>query len=526
MTPPGRAAGARAPGRGGRVQLRRRLQRQPAGACASGPHQAWVQISVGCNCVCAYCIVPSVRGRERSRPLADVVDEVERAGRRRGARGDAARAERELLRAGPAPRRAGDLRRAAAGGRRRRRASGASATPAPIPRTCAPTSSPRWPSAPRCASTCTCRPSPGSTRVLKAMRRTYSRERYLELVARLRDAIPDLSLTTDLIVGFPGETEAGLRARRCRLVEECGYDGAYTFLYSPRPGTEAGERLADDVAAGGQARAHRAPGGGGAGARRRGARRRFVGSDRARCWSRGRRAPTPRGCAGACARTSRSTSPAIGRAGIAGPGAVDGSTSTTLSGHQVGRAARRRRPSPPPEVLALFGPTAAGKSALAHAAALALGGEIVVADPFQRYRGLEIAADSPRAAQLAEVPHHGVGDLDARPRRSTAAGFARVAHAAIDARPRRRARAGRRAAAPGSTCAPRWPIWASRTSAEPELRDVGRGAWRSTTPPAALARARRARPGARPSASTPPTRAALARALRGGRRRRRPRRGR
>lgn len=80
----------------------------------------------------------------------------------------------------------------------------------------------------------------------------------------------------------------------------------------------------------------------------------------------------------------------------------------------------------------IAGPTASGKSALAHAAALALDGEIVVADPFQRYRGLEIAADCPSAAQMAEVPYHAVGDL-ALDRRSTAAGFARLAHEAIDA---------------------------------------------------------------------------------------------
>ena len=77
------------------------------------------------------------------------------------------------------------------------------------------------------------------------------------------------------------------------------------------------------------------------------------------------------------------------------------------------------------------GPTASGKSALAHAAARELGGEIVVADPFQRYRGLEIAADSPSARERAEVPYHAVGDL-ALTERSTAAGFARLAHDAID----------------------------------------------------------------------------------------------
>ena len=78
----------------------------------------------------------------------------------------------------------------------------------------------------------------GSTRVLKAMRRTYSRERYLRLVDELRAAIPDLALTTDLIVGFPGETEAEFE-ETVSAVEEVGYDGAFTFVYSPRQGTEA-----------------------------------------------------------------------------------------------------------------------------------------------------------------------------------------------------------------------------------------------------------------------------------------------
>jgi tRNA dimethylallyltransferase len=84
-----------------------------------------------------------------------------------------------------------------------------------------------------------------------------------------------------------------------------------------------------------------------------------------------------------------------------------------------------------PRVLALFGPTAAGKSALAHVAALALGGEVVVADPFQRYRGLEIAADAPRPHEHAAVPYHLVGDLDLA-ESSTAAGFARRATAVVD----------------------------------------------------------------------------------------------
>jgi tRNA-2-methylthio-N6-dimethylallyladenosine synthase len=78
----------------------------------------------------------------------------------------------------------------------------------------------------------------GSSRILKAMRRTYSRERFVRLAGELRAAIPDLALTTDLIVGFPGETEEDFRATM-EAVEEVGFDGAFTFVFSPRQGTEA-----------------------------------------------------------------------------------------------------------------------------------------------------------------------------------------------------------------------------------------------------------------------------------------------
>lgn len=209
-------------------------------------HQAWVQISVGCNCVCAYCIVPTVRGRERSRPAADVVDEVARLagegvtevtllGQNVNSYGrDIPRAERatfaELLRAV-----------AAIDGIRRVRYT------SPHPKDMREDVIAAMAECPEVCEHLHLPAQSGSTRVLKAMRRTYSRERYLDLVHRLRDAIPDLSLTTDLIVGFPGETEAEF-AETLSLVQECGYDGAYTFLYSPRPGTEAAENLPDDVA--------------------------------------------------------------------------------------------------------------------------------------------------------------------------------------------------------------------------------------------------------------------------------------
>src|SRR5206468_9146836 len=78
----------------------------------------------------------------------------------------------------------------------------------------------------------------GSSRILKTMRRTYSRERYLRLVEEMRAAIPDLALSTDLIVGFPGETQADFE-ETLEVVEEVGFDGAFTFVFSPRHGTEA-----------------------------------------------------------------------------------------------------------------------------------------------------------------------------------------------------------------------------------------------------------------------------------------------
>jgi len=89
----------------------------------------------------------------------------------------------------------------------------------------------------------------GATRVLKAMRRTYSRERYRRLVDELRASIPDLALTTDIIVGFPGETEEDFR-ETLEVVEEVGFDGAFTFVYSPRAGTEAAampDQVPDEV---------------------------------------------------------------------------------------------------------------------------------------------------------------------------------------------------------------------------------------------------------------------------------------
>jgi tRNA-2-methylthio-N6-dimethylallyladenosine synthase len=80
----------------------------------------------------------------------------------------------------------------------------------------------------------------GSSAVLRAMRRTYDRERYLDRVALIREHVPDVALSTDIIVGFPGETEADFE-QTLDVVEAIGYDGAFTFIFSPRRGTQAGD---------------------------------------------------------------------------------------------------------------------------------------------------------------------------------------------------------------------------------------------------------------------------------------------
>src|SRR5204863_2353694 len=195
--------------------------------------QAWVQISMGCNSKCSYCIVPSVRGREQSRRPGEIVAEVT---------GLARDGVREITLLGQNVNSYGrdvggsfdELLRAcdAVDGIERIRFT------SPHPKDFR---APVIAAMAECASVCEHAHLPlqsGSTRVLKAMRRTYSRERYLRLVEELRATIPDLALTTDLIVGFPGETEEEFE-ETVSAVEEVGYDGAFTFVYSPRQGTEA-----------------------------------------------------------------------------------------------------------------------------------------------------------------------------------------------------------------------------------------------------------------------------------------------
>ncbi len=210
--------------------------------------QAWVQISMGCNSRCSYCIVPSVRGREQSRRPGDVVSEVSTL---------AADGVREITLLGQNVNSYGrdlpldsridfaGLLRACDGVEGIERIRFTSPHPkdfrAPVIDAMA-----------ACVSVCEHAHLPlqsGSTRILKAMRRTYGRDRYVRLAGEMRAAIPDLALTTDLIVGFPGETERDFE-ETIEVVEEVGFDSAFTFVFSPRRGTEAAEmpdQVPDDV---------------------------------------------------------------------------------------------------------------------------------------------------------------------------------------------------------------------------------------------------------------------------------------
>ena len=202
------------------------------------PFQGWLQISVGCNCACSYCIVPSTRGREVSRPFAELlaetramaadgVREVTLLGQNVNSYGRDLRPERatfaQLLReidaidgieriryTSPHPK---DMR------------EDVIRAHAELVSVCEHIHLPL---------------QSGSSRILKAMRRTYDRERYLDRVALIREHVPDAALTTDIIVGFPGETEEDF-TQTLEVVERVGYDSAFTFLFSPRRGTEAAE---------------------------------------------------------------------------------------------------------------------------------------------------------------------------------------------------------------------------------------------------------------------------------------------
>jgi tRNA-2-methylthio-N6-dimethylallyladenosine synthase len=204
------------------------------------PYQAWVQVMSGCTNYCSYCIVPYVRGPERSRSAdelvaevrglaADGVREVTLLGQNVNAYGSDLRRQGEKR----APGFAGLLRRLdAVDGLERIRfmtshpkdlSDDLVEAMAQLPSVCEHVHLPA---------------QAGSDRVLRAMRRGYTAAEYLQRVTALRTAVPEVSITTDLIAGFPGETEDDFQ-RTLDLVREAAFDAAFTFVYSPRSGTDA-----------------------------------------------------------------------------------------------------------------------------------------------------------------------------------------------------------------------------------------------------------------------------------------------
>jgi tRNA-2-methylthio-N6-dimethylallyladenosine synthase len=220
------------------------------------PYAGWVTIQVGCDNSCAFCIVPAVRGAEMSRPVEDIVDEVRAVaadgvsevtllGQNVNSYGRdltlAARQAGESTRVRPL---FADLLRAVGevpGIRRVRYTS-------PHPKDLRPETVSAMAETPAVCEHLHLPLQAGSDRVLAAMHRGYTAERYLEKLATARAGIPDLAVTTDIIVGFPGETDTDFE-QTLEVVAAAEYDSAYTFIFSPRPGTEAAEMEADLVPA-------------------------------------------------------------------------------------------------------------------------------------------------------------------------------------------------------------------------------------------------------------------------------------
>jgi tRNA-2-methylthio-N6-dimethylallyladenosine synthase len=224
------------------------------------PWSAWLTIQIGCDNSCAFCIVPAVRGREVSRPFADVIDEatalagagtveVTLLGQNVNSYGrDLQLAQRQAgadVRVRPL---FAELLRAVGGidGMRRVRFT------SPHPKDLLPETIDAMAETPTVCEHLHYPLQSGSDRVLAAMHRGYTGARYLGRLADARAVISDLAVTTDIIVGFPGETDDDF-ARTLEIAAEAEFDSAYTFIYSPRPGTEAAERtdlfVAPDVTA-------------------------------------------------------------------------------------------------------------------------------------------------------------------------------------------------------------------------------------------------------------------------------------
>jgi tRNA-2-methylthio-N6-dimethylallyladenosine synthase len=204
------------------------------------PWHAWVPIMTGCDNFCTYCIVPYVRGRERSRRIEDIADELS---------GLADQGIRELTLLGQnvnsygrdlygRPRFAEVLRLAGESGVDRVRFVTSH------PKDLLPETIEAMASYPNIMHQLHLPLQSGSDRILAAMNRKYDAARYLSLVDELRRAMPDISLSTDVIVGFPGETEEDFQ-KTYDLVKEVSYGQVFTFIYSKRAGTPAAKMLDD-----------------------------------------------------------------------------------------------------------------------------------------------------------------------------------------------------------------------------------------------------------------------------------------
>lgn len=195
---------------------------------------AWVPIMTGCNNFCTYCIVPYVRGREKSRTMEAVLAECDLLVKD---------GVREITLLGQnvnsygrniygKPRFAELLRGVGATGVDRIRFTSSN------PKDLSSDTIAAMAETPNVMPHLHLAVQSGSTRILKAMHRSYTRDGYLRLVEDLRHAMPDIALSTDIIVGFPGETEEDFE-QTLSLVREVGFSSAYTFIYSKRPGTPA-----------------------------------------------------------------------------------------------------------------------------------------------------------------------------------------------------------------------------------------------------------------------------------------------
>src|SRR4051812_6085608 len=207
------------------------------------PVKAYVTIIEGCNEFCSFCVVPYTRGNERMRPKADILAEVREA---------AASGRREIQLLGQivnhyaAPDETGcdftalvEAIHDIDGIERIRFAS-------PHPRHFSSRFIEAMRRLPKICRHLHLPAQSGSTRVLQAMRRRYTRDSYLELVNMIREVLPDVALSTDMIVGFPGEADADFE-ETLSLTREARFNSIFSFKYSPRPNTLADKRMRDDV---------------------------------------------------------------------------------------------------------------------------------------------------------------------------------------------------------------------------------------------------------------------------------------